>query len=147
MLTKADCETLANVRLDDSLLLLNAGKSSSAYYLAGYAVELALKACIAKAFQAQVIPDKGFVAAIYVHSLESLLSTAGLLPQFKTDSQSDPQFAAAWGIVSKWTEGSRYELWDPISAATLIRAINDPDTKDALASGHTTMRNTPGMIA
>lgn len=102
------------------------GSRPSAYYLAGYAVELALKACIAKSFHAQVIPDKAFVSAIYTHSLESLLNTAGLLPQFKTDSQKNPQFAAAWGIVSKWTEGSRYELWDPISAATLIRAINDP---------------------
>lgn len=126
MLTKADLEALANVRLDDSLTLLNAGKASSAYYLAGYAIELALKACIAKSFQAQVIPDKVFVAAIYTHSLESLMSTAGLLPQFRIDSRTDPQFAAAWGIVSKWTEGSRYELWDPISAATLIQAINDP---------------------
>jgi len=126
MLTKADLEALAAVRLDDSLILLAAGKSSSAYYLAGYAVELALKACIAKSFHANVIPDKAFVAAIYTHSLESLMSTAGLLPQFKTDSVKNPQFAAAWGIVSKWTEGSRYELWDPISAATLLSAINDP---------------------
>ena len=34
--------------------------------------------------------------------------------------------AAAWGIASKWTEASRYELWDSISAASLIEAIQDP---------------------
>ncbi len=51
MLTKADLEALAETRLEDSIFLLQAGRSSSAYYLAGYAVELALKACIAKSFQ------------------------------------------------------------------------------------------------
>jgi hypothetical protein len=108
------------------LLLLNAGKSSSAYYLAGYAVELALKACIAKLFQPNVIPDKGFVSAIYTHKLDGLLAMAGLLPQFNADIKADAQFAAYWGIASKWNEESRYQLWDPISAATLLQAIHDP---------------------
>ena len=126
MLTKKDLEKLAELRLEDSLFLLKAGRSSSAYYLAGYAVELALRACISKLFQSNVIPDKSFVSAIYSHSLESLLGTAGLLPQFKADTITDTQFAAYWGIVSKWTEASRYEIWDQVSAATLIQAINDP---------------------
>lgn len=65
MLTKGDLEKLAQVRLDDALLLAHAGRSSSAYYLAGYAVELALKACISKLFQPNVIPDKGLIDAIY----------------------------------------------------------------------------------
>jgi hypothetical protein len=46
MLTKNDLESLVQVRLDDAIFLLQANHSSSAYYLAGYAVELALKACI-----------------------------------------------------------------------------------------------------
>lgn len=46
MLAKNDLEKLAQIRLEDSLFLLQAGRASSAYYLAGYAVELALKACI-----------------------------------------------------------------------------------------------------
>lgn len=68
MLTKTDLETLAQVRLDDSLFLLQAGRSSSAYYLAGYAVELALKACISKLIQTNVIPEKAFINAIYTHT-------------------------------------------------------------------------------
>src|SRR6266496_966818 len=126
MLTKADLEALATVRLEDSLLLLQAGKSSSAYDLAGYAVELGLKARISTAFQPNAISDKAFVAAIYTHNLESLLSVAGLSRAFASDSAADPQLAGAWGIVSKWTEGSRYQLWDPVSAATLIEAIANP---------------------
>ena len=127
MLTKNDLQKLAEVRLEDAELLFKAGSSSSAYYLAGYAVELALKACISKLFQPDIIPDKAFVQAIYTHSLESLLNVAGLLPQLKEDSKNDPQFAAYWGIVSKWDETSRYQFWDSVTAATLIQSINDPD--------------------
>lgn len=127
MLTKADLERLAQIRLEDALLLLTYGRSSSAYYLAGYAIGLALKACIAKLIQSQIIPDRAFINAIYTHRLDSLLATAGLLPDFKIDSQADSQLATYWAIVTKWSEESRYELWDPITAATLLTAINDPN--------------------
>lgn len=126
MLTKADLEALAEARLRDAILLLQQGRASSAYYLAGYSVELGLKACVAKAFQPNAIPDKAFVNEIYTHSLEKLLSTAGLLATFSADSKTDPQLAAAWGIASKWTESSRYALWDDITATNLIAAISDP---------------------
>ena len=125
MLTKADLEALASTRLEDATFLFKAGRSSSAYYLAGYAVELALKACIAKSFQPDAIPDKAFVLEIYTHSLEKLLGTAGLTAQFGADSKADPQLAAAWGIASKWTESSRYSLWDSSATESLIDAIAD----------------------
>ena len=127
MLTKNDLERLAQVRLEDALFLLQANRSSSAYYLAGYAVELALKACISKLMQPNMIPDKAFINAIYIHKLDSLLSTAGLRPQFDADTKVDPQFAAYWAIVNNWSEESRYEFWDPISAATLLQAVNEPN--------------------
>jgi len=125
MLTKGDLEKLAQVRLEDALLLLQASRSSSAYYLAGYAIELALKACIANLIQSQVIPDKAFINAIYTHRLDHLLATAGLLPEFNADSKTDIQLAAYWAITTKWNEESRYEFWDPISAATLLQAVSD----------------------
>lgn len=127
MLTKDDLQRLAEMRLEDATLLLKANKASSAYYLAGYAVELGLKACISKLFQNNVIPDKSFVNAIYTHSLENLMSTSGLLPQLKADMKADPVFGSYWGIVTKWKESSRYEFWDPVSAANLIKAIVDKD--------------------
>jgi HEPN domain-containing protein len=127
MLTKSDLEKLAQIRLEDSVFLLQAGRSSSAYYLAGYAVELALKACISKLIQAYVIPEKAFITAIYTHRLDNLLSVAGLLPEFNADAKADAEFAAYWAITSKWTEESRYEFWDPMSAATLLQAIHEPN--------------------
>jgi HEPN domain-containing protein len=57
MLTKNDLETLAQIRLDDATFLLAHGRASSVYYLAGYAIELSLKACISKLLRADAIPD------------------------------------------------------------------------------------------
>ena len=125
MLTREDLQRLARLRIGDAILLLQANKASSAYYLAGYAVELGLKACISKLFQENVIPDKGLVNTIYTHSLEHLMTSSGLLPQLKVDIKADPVFGSYWGIVTKWSEASRYEFWDPVSASTLIHAIND----------------------
>jgi HEPN domain-containing protein len=126
MLTKVDLEKLAQLRLDDAKLLLNSGRASSAYYLAGYAVELGLKVCISKQMQADVIPDKRFIQDIYTHDLASLLGLAGLRPQFEADGKANSQLTAAWAIVTKWNEASRYEFWDSVSAALLVNAVGDP---------------------
>ncbi|MCP4700058.1 MAG: HEPN domain-containing protein [Gammaproteobacteria bacterium] len=127
MLSKSDLERLAELRIEDAVVLLNANKSSSAYYLAGYSVELALKACISNLFHNNVIPDKRLVNAVYTHNFENLINTAGLLPELKKDMKTDSKFSSYWGVVSKWNESSRYQFWDPASAATLIQAIKDND--------------------
>jgi hypothetical protein len=126
VLTKADLEALAKLRLEDSAALLAAGRASSAYYLAGYAVELALKACIARNFVADVIPDKAFVNELHCHAPEKLAQLAGLFPQLKSDMKADAQLQAYWGVVCNWSESSRYAMKDPFEAASLIQAIGDP---------------------
>jgi hypothetical protein len=55
--TRADFQRLANDRIADARALLAAKRWSAAYYLAGYAVEAALKACIAKLMKAEEFPD------------------------------------------------------------------------------------------
>lgn len=119
MHTKRDLETLADLRLADSLLLLNAGRYSSAYYLAGYAVELALKVCISKQIQSEAIPELGFIRSIYTHNLSELLGKAGLLQQFEADGKRNPLLVSNWGIVTKWNEHSRYEIWDSLESYEL----------------------------
>lgn len=128
MLNKNDLQKLAEIRLEDSIVLLQNNKASSAYYLAGYAVELAIKACAAKLFQNDAIPDKNLVNALYTHSLEQLMATSGLLPQLNATIKDDSAFGANWGIVTKWNEASRYKFWDPVAAASLINAIIDKDS-------------------
>ena len=127
MLTRADLQRLAQVRLDDALFLLQGNRSSSAYYLAGYAVELGLKACISRQVQSNTIPDRGFINAVYTHKLDTLISIAGLRPQFDADVKADSQFAAYWAIANNWSEESRYVVWDKIAAATLLEAVHEPN--------------------
>ena len=126
MLTKIDLEKLAVLRLDDAIFLQKASRCSSAYYLAGYSLELAIKACIAKLVQTNVIPDKAFVNAIYSHRLDNLLSVAGLKPYFDEDMRVNATLAAHWAIANNWSEESRYAFWDPFAAGSLLQAIADP---------------------
>lgn len=127
MLSRDDLQRIAEVRFDDALLLLRSNRPSSAYYLAGYAIELALKACISKIFQSNAIPDKSFVNAIHTHKLAELMNMSGLLPALNVKMKADSVFAGNWGIVSQWNESSRYEIWDPVAAASLLQAINDQE--------------------
>ena len=55
---RKDLQTLSRVRLKEATSLLNLGFYDGAYYLAGYAVECALKACIAKGTRRYEFPDK-----------------------------------------------------------------------------------------
>ncbi len=50
--TRAEFQQLAEARLEEAKTPLDAGKWDGAYYLAGYAVELALKASIIKKLMA-----------------------------------------------------------------------------------------------
>jgi hypothetical protein len=54
-------QKLAQLRVDEAKALLGHRQSSGAYYLAGYAIECALKAVIAKQFRAEEIPDRALV--------------------------------------------------------------------------------------
>jgi hypothetical protein len=107
---RRDFKLLANLRAEEARILLAKGKSQGAYYLAGYAVECALKACIAKKTKRFQFPSKPEEARrIYSHRLEELLDAAGLKDQREKESQSNPFFAANWNTVKAWTEESRYK--------------------------------------
>jgi HEPN domain-containing protein len=125
MMTKKDIETLADIRLGDATHLYQASRYSAAYYLAGYAVELGIKACIATHFQARTIPDKTFVNEIYSHRLNELLGHAGLQQHLQKDMANDALLSLNWGVASKWKETSRYEIWDPFAAAGMIEAVGE----------------------
>ena len=59
-MNRIDLQNLANERIAEAKILFDAGKWSGAYYLAGYAVECGLKACIAKLTKPDEFPDKNF---------------------------------------------------------------------------------------
>lgn len=123
---RRDLQAMAQTKLDDALILLEKKRFSNAYYLAGYAVELGLKACIAKQVSADTIPDKAFIKKILDHQFAILIGLAGLAKTLKDQEDKDPVFAANWAIVSEWSPDARYEAKDPMSAQLLLTAIADP---------------------
>ena len=118
-------QAIAQAKLDDALLLLGHGRFSNAYYLAGFAVEIGLKACIAKQIAADTIPDKSFVNAIFQQSLKALVGVAGLSAALKEKETADPAFGGNWGVVAAWNPEVRYDTVDNYTAQLLIQAITD----------------------
>jgi len=87
-LYRKDFKALANLRVEEAGVLLANGKFHGAYYLAGYAVECALKACIAKRTKRFEFPAKPeHVHRLYTHKLMELMKLADLETLLETDVQ------------------------------------------------------------
>lgn len=109
-MNRIDLQGLSRLRVREARTLLRAGHSPGAYYLAGYAVECALKACIAKAVKRHDFPDKRTVDKSYSHDLSSLVKIAGLEAAHDAELAANPQFALNWAVVKDWSEEARYSL-------------------------------------
>jgi HEPN domain-containing protein len=57
------------MRAEDARILLAAGRYAAAFYMCGYAVECALKACIAKQTREYEFPDLKQVRDSYTHDV------------------------------------------------------------------------------
>lgn len=121
-----DLQVLAEQRIIEATILLDAGAGPGAYYLGGYAVECGLKACIASKVREYQFPDKRIVDDSYTHDLVKLLSPAGLTRQHREEEKGDSEFRARWHVVKDWSANSRYETRSMEKAEALIEAINDP---------------------
>ena len=108
-LTRRDFQLLADLRAKEAGVLVKSGDEEGAYYLGGYAVECALKACIAKQTRRHEFPPKRkYVEQVYSHELPSLLKLAELEKQLEKDMKKNASLAANWGVVQGWSESSRY---------------------------------------
>ena len=107
-MNRTDLQTLSQTRLADAQALIVAGQWAGAYYLAGYAVECALKACIAKRIQQHEFPDKQLAQDSYVHDLTKLRKVAGLEGDWGAAIAAAPALATNWTSITDWSERSRY---------------------------------------
>ena len=124
--TQAEFQQLANERLEEARELLTLKKWGGAYYLAGYAVELALKACIIKVLMVtDAFPAKDFSKDCYTHVIEKLVGLAKLTDLRKIALAADPDLSMNWGVVKDWSEEKRYHLIDQSEAEELFNAIAD----------------------
>lgn len=126
-MNRADLQQLAELRIAEAeaLLALPVPLPDGAYYLAGYAVECALKACIAKGYGAEHWPEKDVVIDCHTHSIVKLVRLAGLGNDWKAAVATNSAFQKNWDIVKDWSERSRYERHALTDAQELFDAIND----------------------
>jgi hypothetical protein len=111
-MNRNDLQRLAELRLSEAKVLLAADLPEGAYYLAGYSVECALKACIARRTQQHDFPDKKLVDKSYTHDLEKLVDAAGLSDLLKNDIARNDELDLDWETVREWSEQSRYDLFE-----------------------------------
>jgi len=126
-MNRTGLQQFAQLRLTEARTLLQAGLPDRAYYLAGYAVECALKACIAKATGEHDFPDKALVNKSWTHDLEQLLGVAGLKQKLEEQKAANPMFAANWNVVKDWSEDTRYERHSQAKAQSYYEAVGDKD--------------------
>lgn len=99
----ANLQAIAHAKSADAVLLLDHGRFANAYYLAGYAVEIGLKACIALQFRAEHFPDRRLVNTVHTHQLNELVLHAGLENILAEKKQASREFTKNWDRVCKWT--------------------------------------------
>jgi len=123
--TRKDFHRLTELRTKEATILARSRIQQGAYYLAGLAVECALKACIAKRTRRHDFPaDAKHAGRVYSHDLAELLKLAGLDSQLNSEMRGNPQLAANWSVIKAWRVGCRYET----------TGLNGKDMVDSLES-------------
>jgi len=123
-------QQIAETRLEEAKALYTAGLYDGAFYLIGYAVETALKACICKLMDEDFPPGSGELAkAFRIHRLKDLVVLAGLRKRLEAKRSQDIDFAANWDLIEGWSEARRYEAIgssDQSRTQELITALDNP---------------------
>ncbi|HVA48013.1 MAG TPA: hypothetical protein VNH11_16710 [Pirellulales bacterium] len=128
-MTKQDWQDLAETRLIDAGILLQNQRWSAVYYLAGYAVECGLKACVVGFVENNpgiIYEERRFSDACWTHKLSELIGVARLDAACVADSVANPAFAQNWAVTIRWNEASRYVLVPEPKARELYDATSHP---------------------
>jgi hypothetical protein len=120
MQTQSDIEVLAYAKLQDAEILLASERFDSAYYLAGYAVELLLKARVCKTLgipdffdfdgstKKKVKNEREVTRPFRSHDLVQLFFLSGIYNDFQKELEDNQLFELHWWSVVKWSEDARY---------------------------------------
>jgi HEPN domain-containing protein len=123
-MNRYDFQKIARIRIREAKVLLDNGFYDGAYYLAGYAVECALKACIAKETKRYDFPEKESAIRMHTHNLRSLLTESKLDSAFQLETSKNKIFEQNWSVTKDWSERYRYSLRsDKKAAEDLYSAI------------------------
>jgi hypothetical protein len=121
--TRKDFQQLVAMRAKEAQALAKSGNQNGAYYLGGFVIECALKACIAKKTMRHDFPaDRHYANLVYSHDLTQLLRLAGLEAGLEREMKTNPRLAANWGVVKTWNVESRYET-STLNGADMVAAV------------------------
>jgi hypothetical protein len=123
-------QALAKERVKDAKALLGRKRWSAAFYLAGYAVECGLKACVLRHIEktGRIFAEAKYLkrlAGCWTHDLVELVELAELKADLGRAEQANPVFKTNWGYVKDWSETSRYQSVGEQKARELFAAITD----------------------
>jgi hypothetical protein len=121
-------QQLAERWLVDAKALLDSRRWSAAYYLAGYAVECGLKACVLARVAASpevLFEDRKFSEKCWTHGVLELVKLAGLEAARVADARANPAFSRNWLFVKDWNERARYSPTSHHKARKLYSAFTD----------------------
>ena len=124
MIEAAELRRMADARREDANTLYQDGRFDAAMYVAGYVVELALKARICETLGWKGFPSerKDFegLQSFQTHDLKRLLHLSGIEDRILRD------FTAEWKTVSTWNVAWRYltvESQDQTQCAQMLEAV------------------------
>jgi HEPN domain-containing protein len=127
--TRAEWRRTAEARVRDVVALLKLRRWSAAYYLAGYAVECGLKACLVAHVKRNVdviFRDRKFSEKCWTHDFEELFKLANLKAQWDADLAANLDLQDNWEVVKNWRETARYQRKSRRDAHKLYQAVTDP---------------------
>ncbi len=113
-----DLKELASEHLEDARALGDAKRYAGAMYLAGYAVECALKFRICETLGWSDFPPNVDHRALKSHDLNFLLNYSGKLLEIK-----ETHFFA-WDLAAKWNPDMRYRITAKPNAAEYFDYIS-----------------------
>ena len=128
-MTRVEWQQLAERWLVDAKCMLDGHRWAAAYYVAGYAVECGLKACVLVRVAATpevIFGDKKFSEKCWTHGLLELVKMANLEEARAADSEANPALGRNWLIAKDWSEKARYQTTSHQKAKKLYDAITDP---------------------
>ena len=126
--TRLEWQQLAERWLVDAKHLLDDHRWSAAYYLAGYAVECGLKACVFLRVAASpevIFEDKKFSEKCWTQSVLDLVRMADLEGARAADVVANAALGRNWLVVKDWSEKARYKTASHQKAKKLYEAITD----------------------
>jgi len=126
-MNKTDLQILVEIRVKEATVLLENEYYQGAYYLLGYALECALKACITKQVRENDFPNKHLANASHTHKLSELLGVAGLKQKLSEQENQDENFKLNWAVAKDWSETARY---DSIIEETKVKDFFEAITND-----------------